>query len=173
MGEETRNTIERTRARGRRVTAAGIILGLGLGSFFDGIVLHQILQWHHMVSNVAEYPVTTIDGLEANTLADGLFHAVAYLFTAVGLALLWRAGPGPLPARILIGLLLMGWGAFNLVEGIVDHHILDVHHVREDLNNQLAWDLGFLTWGAIMLIGGWFLQRSAAKTAAPPGDAAR
>jgi uncharacterized membrane protein len=28
-------------------TAAGIFLGLGLGGFFDGIVLHQILQWHH------------------------------------------------------------------------------------------------------------------------------
>ncbi len=136
--------IAQTRTRGRRVTPAGILLELGLGSFFDGIVLHQMLQWHHLVSNVAEYPVTTISGLEANTLADGLFHAVAYLFTAVGLALLWRAPHGPLPARILIGLLLMGWGSFNLVEGIVDHHILEVHHVREDAGNQLAWDLEFL-----------------------------
>ncbi len=25
------------------------ILGLGLGGFFDGIVLHQILQWHHLI----------------------------------------------------------------------------------------------------------------------------
>ncbi|MGZ5240675.1 MAG: DUF2243 domain-containing protein, partial [Caldimonas sp.] len=25
--------------------AAGILFGLGLGGFFDGIVLHQILQW--------------------------------------------------------------------------------------------------------------------------------
>ncbi len=61
--------IAQTCTRGRRVTSAGILLELGLGSFFDGIVLHQMLQWHHMVSNVAEYPVTTISGPEANTLA--------------------------------------------------------------------------------------------------------
>ena len=36
-------------------TAAGIFLGLGLGGFFDGIVLHQILQWHHMATS-AGYP---------------------------------------------------------------------------------------------------------------------
>lgn len=158
---------EHAQRQGRRLTAAGILLGLGLGGFFDGIVLHQILQWHHMVSNVAAYPVTTISGLEANTLADGLFHATTYLFTAVGLALLWRAPHGPLPAKILVGLLLMGWGSFNLVEGIIDHHILEVHHVREDVDNQLAWDLGFLAWGAIMLIGGWLLRRSAGMTAQP------
>ena len=29
--------------------SAGILFGLGLGGFFDGIVLHQ-LRWHHMLS---------------------------------------------------------------------------------------------------------------------------
>ncbi|HEY8445710.1 MAG TPA: DUF2243 domain-containing protein, partial [Thermomicrobiales bacterium] len=67
--------------RRRRITTAGILLGLGLGGFFDGIVLHQILQWHHMVSSVSDYPTTTVAGLEANTLADGLFHAATYIFT--------------------------------------------------------------------------------------------
>jgi uncharacterized membrane protein len=38
--------------------SAGILFGLGLGGFFDGIVLHQILQWHHMVTN-AGYPPDT------------------------------------------------------------------------------------------------------------------
>jgi uncharacterized membrane protein len=36
--------------------SAGIFFGLGLGGFFDGIVLHQLLQWHHMLSSW--YPVT-------------------------------------------------------------------------------------------------------------------
>ena len=27
----------------------GVVLGIGLGGFVDGIVLHQILRWHHMV----------------------------------------------------------------------------------------------------------------------------
>ena len=51
-------------------------MGIGLGGFVDGIVLHQILQWHHMLTDTGDYPPTTIAGLEANTLADGLFHAL-------------------------------------------------------------------------------------------------
>ena len=30
---------------------SGLLYGLGLGGFIDGIVLHQILQWHHMVTH--------------------------------------------------------------------------------------------------------------------------
>lgn len=143
----------------RRVLWGGIITGLGLGGFFDGIVLHQILQWHHMVSNI--HPVSTVAGLEINTLADGLFHAATYLFTVVGVFLLWsvaRRPHRPWPLRSLVGTLLVGWGAFNLVEGVVDHHLLAVHHVRPG-PNQLVWDLGFLAWGAAMFVGGWLLVR--------------
>ena len=56
--------------------APGLLLGIGLGGFVDGILLHQILQWHHMLTATDRYPSSTIVGLEANTLADGLFHAV-------------------------------------------------------------------------------------------------
>jgi uncharacterized membrane protein len=28
----------------------GLLLGAGLGGFFDGILFHQLLQWHNMVS---------------------------------------------------------------------------------------------------------------------------
>src|SRR5215213_1710771 len=146
----------------RRLTAGGLLLGVGLGGFFDGIVLHQILQWHHMVSHVDDYPTTTVAGLEANTLGDGLFHAVTYLCTLVGLALLWRTlrkRDSVLSSRALVGLMLIGWGAFNLVEGIVDHFLLELHHVKENSDSQLAWDLAFLVWGAAMVVGGWLLQR--------------
>ncbi|HEV2921254.1 MAG TPA: DUF2243 domain-containing protein [Actinomycetota bacterium] len=27
-----------------------LLLGIGFGGFIDGIVLHQILPWHHMLS---------------------------------------------------------------------------------------------------------------------------
>ncbi len=47
-----------------------------------------------------------------------------------------------------------------MVEGIVDHHLLGLHHVKEDSGNQLAWDLGFLAWGAAMLGGGLALMRA-------------
>ena len=151
------------------LTAGGVLLGLGIGGFFDGIVLHQILQWHHMVSNVDAYPTSTVAGLEANTLGDGLFHAVTYLFTLTGLFLLWRslAQPnGPWSTRTFIGLLMIGWGLFNLVEGLIDHHILRIHHVRPG-DNQLAWDLAFLAWGAAMLVGGWLLIRASERESGP------
>jgi uncharacterized membrane protein len=50
------------------------MLGLGLGGFIDGIVLHQVLQWHHLLTATGDHPATTVAGLEDNTLADGFFH---------------------------------------------------------------------------------------------------
>ena len=144
--------------------AAGILFGLGLGGFFDGIVLHQILQWHHMLTS-AGYPATSVGNLELNTLWDGIFHASTYLFVVIGLFLLWRTAHRVhlwWSGRLLIGTLLMGFGIFNLVEGIVDHQILGLHHVNETVpaSQWLYWDIGFLVWGALMLIGGWALYKS-------------
>ena len=49
-------------------------MGLGLGGFIDGIVLHQILQWHHLLTDTGDHPMTPVAGLEDNSLADGFFH---------------------------------------------------------------------------------------------------
>jgi uncharacterized membrane protein len=143
---------------------AGILLGIGLGGFVDGIVLHQILQWHHMLSS-GPYPPTSVENLQVNTLWDGLFHAATWVATAVGLALLWRSGRRadvPWSTGTFLGSLAMGWGAFNLVEGIVDHHILGIHHVREGVPNVLLWDLGFLAFGAILVVVGWAMVQAGA-----------
>lgn len=153
-----------------RFRAAGLLLGLGLGGFFDGIVLHQLLQWHHLVSSVDFFSPETLPGLRANTLADGLFHLVTYAFTVAGVALLWlvlRSGERGTP-RQFAGLLLLGWGAFNVVEGVVDHLILGIHHVNETVPREqwLWWDLGFLAWGAAMLGAGWWLYWTPDRTAA-------
>jgi uncharacterized membrane protein len=53
-----------------------------------------------------------------------------------------------------------GWGLFNLVEGLIDHQLLGVHHVRDDLGGPLGWDLAFLTLGAGLLLTGWALVSS-------------
>lgn len=153
-----------------RLIRAGLLLGVGLGGFFDGIVLHQILQWHHMLTSEGSHPANTVAGLETNTLWDGLFHALTYLATAAGLVLLWRSGQdatGPWSGHLFLGLLLMGFGSFNLVEGTVNHHLLTLHHVRENSSNQAAWDLAFLAWGAAMLMIGWWLARSAERNLSP------
>jgi len=52
----------------------------------------------------------------------------------------------------------VGWGLFNLVEGIVDHQLLGVHHVRDDLGGPLSWDVGFLAASLVLLLAGLLLQ---------------
>ncbi|WP_193227746.1 DUF2243 domain-containing protein [Aureimonas psammosilenae] len=158
------------RETARFPTAAGILFGLGLGGFFDGIVLHQILQWHHMVTS-AGYPADTVQNLRLNTLLDGLFHAATYVFVVLGLVLLWRSAHRShlhWSGKLLGGTLLMGFGLFNLVEGIVDHQILGLHHVNETVprDQWIYWDIGFLLWGAGMLIGGWMLFRAGKRQTA-------
>jgi uncharacterized membrane protein len=63
----------------RAIILPDILLGIGLGGFVDGIVLHQLLQWHHMLTSHGDYPATTVAGLEVNTIGDGLFHASTWL----------------------------------------------------------------------------------------------
>ena len=145
----------------RRLVVAAVLLGIGLGGFFDGIVLHQILQWHHMVSAVM--PPNTLDDLQLNTLGDGIFHLATWVVTVIGVFVLMSAngarhddGGG----GTLIGGMLAGWGSFNMIEGLVDHHLLNLHHVRPG-PDALLYDLGFLAWGLIMLAVGIGLITSA------------
>lgn len=144
----------------RPVTTAGTVLGIGLGGFFDGILFHQILQVHNMLS--ARVPKTSIPNLEVNMFWDGLFHAVTWTATVAGLFMLWSAVRRPgavLATGPFVGSLLFGWGLFNVVEGVIDHQLLGIHHVLENAANHLPADLAFLAWGAVMLAIGWFMMR--------------
>jgi uncharacterized membrane protein len=144
--------------------APSLLLGVGLGGFIDGIVLHQVLQWHHMLTGDAGgEPMDTVAGLEANTLVDGFFHLATWMFVAVGAGLMvraWQRGELAPPWRAHVGLLLVGWGAFNVVEGLIDHQLLSLHHVRDDLGAPLGWDLAFLALGALLIGVGAALWRS-------------
>jgi uncharacterized membrane protein len=81
---ETRRDVEAASEAVSRPRLPGLFLGIGLGGFVDGIVLHQILQWHHMLTSEGDYPKTTVAGLETNTLWDGLFHAATWIAVAIG-----------------------------------------------------------------------------------------
>ena len=145
----------------RNITGPGVLLGIGLGGFLDGIVLHQILQWHHMISSTGNGPTDTVAGLEANTLADGVFHGAAWLITAAGLWWLWRNVSRRRITfdRQLLGLLLIGWGLFNVGDEIVFHALLDLHHIREG-ENELPYDLAFTALGLAVVAVGSLLARS-------------
>jgi uncharacterized membrane protein len=155
------------------IISAGVLLGTGLGGFLDGILLHQLLQWHNMLSS--RLPPTDLVNMKVNMFWDGLFHAFTWLTTVIGLALLWRAGGRsevPWSTRSFVGSLAIGWGAFNLVEGLIDHHLLGIHHVHPGAG-QLAWDLGFLAFGALLVAVGWGLIRVGRRDTRPRGAAVR
>ncbi|HUQ84468.1 MAG TPA: DUF2243 domain-containing protein [Gemmatimonadaceae bacterium] len=145
-----------------RSVKPGIVLGLGLGGFVDGIALHQIAQWHNMGSS--KLPPVTMEAMRQNMLWDGLFHAGVWLVTVAAVFMLLadarRAATLP-RAGTLAGQMLLGWGIFNLAEGIVDHHILELHHVRDMPVHVPAYDWPFLGVGGVLFILlGWLGTRS-------------
>jgi uncharacterized membrane protein len=149
--------------------APGLLLGVGLGGFVDGILLHQILQWHHMLSGWRS--PDTVAGLRMNTAWDGAFHVVTWLFVLGGIGLLYarvsRDHRRAWSSRALCGWVLAGWGIFNLVEGTIDHEILGVHHVRGG-PHQIWWDIGFLILGAVLVLAGVLIQRGARQPVPVP-----
>ena len=142
---------------------AGIVLGLGFGGFADGIVLHQILGWHHLVCVTAHCQPTSIAQLQLQNTQDGYFHLALWLVSLVGTAMLFHAAAhagAAWPGRVLLGSMLAGWGLFNFVEGIIDHQILGIHHVLPGHPQQLWFDLLFLASGVLLFLIGARLTRS-------------
>lgn len=131
-------------------TRWGIVLGFALGGFFDGILLHQILQWHHLLSLVPGS-----GNLAAQVIWDGYFHALMYLLAALGLWGLWRArGIAEEPSgRHLSGALLVGFGLWHIADGVLSHWLLGIHRIRLDSDNPLLWDLSwFAAFGLVPLL---------------------
>ncbi len=125
-----------------------------------------------MLSSVR--PGDNVANLKINTFWDGIFHIGAYILTISGLVLLWRAyqqSDSIKSSKSLIGSILMGAGSFDLIEGLVDHQILGIHHVKPGVH-WFAWDMGFLALGFLLAAIGWLilsrelrLDRPSQKTA--------
>lgn len=152
-----------------------MVLGVGVGGFADGIVLHQIAQWHNMGSAVL--PPITMDAMSRNMVWDGLFHLAMWIVTLTGIFMLWRSAPTrtvPGARTAFGGELLFGWGAFNLVEGVVDHHVLNLHHVRDLPVHVPLYDWLFLAIAGLgFLAVGWLLMRPARGKRGPEHDLRR
>ncbi|MBY0335280.1 MAG: DUF2243 domain-containing protein, partial [Acetobacteraceae bacterium] len=148
-------------AAGRGLLGAGGVLGFALGGFFDGILLHQVLQWHHFLSLV---PGAEWQDLRRQVLADGWFHVAVYAVALFGLWLLWRARgalAGTGADRRLIGAALLGFAAWQAVDVVGAHWIIGIHRVRVDVPDPLPWDLGWLAATGLppLLLGAWLLRR--------------
>lgn len=139
---------------------AGYLLGFGLGGFFDGILLHQVLQWHHLLSAVE---AAAFRDIRVQILADGLFHALMYVIALGGLLLLWRGRRAFADAgvdRLLLANALIGFGVWHMFDGVLSHWILGIHRIRMDVENKLIWDLlWFVVFGVAFAAVGWWLRR--------------
>jgi uncharacterized membrane protein len=154
-----------------RMRNAALLLGIGLGGFLDGVLLHQIAHWHQMLS--ARIPPETIEAMLRNMRADGWYQLATWLATLGGVLVLWSGirGPGRLPTtRTLIGYMLVGWGAFNVVEGIVEHHILELHHVRDLPTHIVFYDWAFLILSGALILIGLAVRDGKDRVAAPLAD---
>ena len=148
----------------RKSTASAILIGIGLAGLIDIIIFHAILQWHHTSSHII-IP-NTIESLQMNLLHDGLFLSFSLIITIAGVILLWHASSSNnknsmlSDKRSFMGLALIGFGGFNTIEGIINHLVLEMHHVI-DVANPLAFDLAFLVVGGLaFLAAGGLLLRS-------------
>jgi uncharacterized membrane protein len=167
MTTDTTGTRPRTDpASDRRFTAGALTFGFGLGGLADGIVLHHVVGWHNLTS--ARIPTDTLAGLETNVFWDGVFHLSTTVVLLVGFVLLWRSRTAP-DGRAgsntaLLGLVLVGWGAFHAVDQVVFHELLGLHDIRQDAANPGLYNWGFFAIGIVLAVLGAALHRRASRT---------
>lgn len=136
-----------------RLPWSGYLLGFALGGFFDGILLHQILQWHHLLSAVGP------EDVRFQVAADGYFHALMYAVAAIGLWLL--ATTSRISQRLLFATILVGFGLWHVVDAVLSHWVLGIHRIRMDTDNPLVWDVSWLAiFGLLPLVAGWLMRHS-------------
>jgi uncharacterized membrane protein len=154
-------------------TAGAWVLGFALGGFVDGILLHQVLQWHHLLSLV---PGESLRDIRTQILADGIFHVGMYAIAMVGLWMLWRrrggfAGTGA--DRRVLAAAALGFALWQAVDTVVFHWLLGIHRIRVDVPNPLAWDIGWVVvFGIPPLLLGLWLRRTAGRGGSGGGRAA-
>ncbi|WP_164974113.1 DUF2243 domain-containing protein [Filimonas effusa] len=154
------------------LTTASVILGIGLGGFLDGILLHQVFQVHEMLSN--KIPATDYVGKSINMFWDGIFHLFCLLVVLTGIILLWKTARRKeidKSGNLLAGGLLVGWALFNIVEGIIDHQVLKLHNVIELSPDHSPGNYGFLVISFIMLcVGALIIKKKPALNTQSAGQ---
>ncbi len=140
----------------RRLRRASFLLGFAMGGFFDGILLHQILQWHHLLSGVQ---TGALGSLSAQVAVDGVFHAIMYAIAAAGLIELFRARSAVASSAAIRprwGHFWIGFGIWHIIDALFSHWITGIHRIKMDADNPMVWDLAwFVVFGVVPLLYGW------------------
>lgn len=141
-------------SKGRRGYGHWVQLaGFGLGGIFDGILLHQVLQWHHLLGDSGPDP--------AQIFWDGLFNIGMALALILGLGGMWRARRelARVTGRCVLGLGLIGFGLWHVTDAILAHWMLGLHRVRPAADSPMVWDVFWLvSFGIIPLLIGNLLR---------------
>lgn len=132
----------------KRTAIAAFLFGVGIIGMLDGIVFHQILQWHSV--NMRTDRVNQIT-------SDGVFHLFVTVIIFIAGLLLWKGNPQDKPSTFW-GSFLLGAGAFNLIEDIINHHLLQIHHVKPGIS-QTLYDIAYDVFALLLLTIGWLLLR--------------
>jgi uncharacterized membrane protein len=136
---------------GRRSLLSAGLVGVGLMAGVDTIVFHQLLGWHHF------YDRSTPD---VGLLSDGLLHAAELVALVAGFFLLADlVRRGTLHRRLAWAGLLLGAGAFQLLDGTVNHKVLRVHQIRYDVD-LLPYDVAWIASALVLLVAGGLLART-------------
>ncbi len=147
------------RASGRRLAVSGLLLGAGLMGSVDEIVFHQLLAWHSFYDRASG---------TAGLVSDGLLHAATLSAVVAGLALLADLRRrGAFSAHRWWAFVLLGAGAFQLWDGVVDHKLLRVHQVRYGVD-LLPYDLAWNASALVLLAVGVVLAVRARSAPARP-----
>lgn len=146
-------------AESARLAWAVAVTGAGLGALFDGILLHQILQVHDMVSN--SLPPVTALSKGVNLFWSGIFDLSVFVLILVGVAA-YRRHPvtRPVPPRFFWGAFLFGWGFFNCYDVLTFHTLFRYHDVVEVTDSPVLWNLSWLALGAVIAVIGFLALRS-------------
>lgn len=135
----------RRRAFSTRNFWSGILFGVGLIAFFDEVVFHQLLHWHHF------YDRST---MSIGLISDGLFHAFSWFATIASLFMFadLRRRKALWLSRWTGGVFL-GAGVFQLYDGIIQHKVMRIHEIRYNVDilpYDVTWNIAAI---GMILIG--------------------
>ena len=142
-GSTTSGNLREAHDAPRLLLGIGALLGIGLAGTLDEVIFHQLLQWHNFYVHTT--PMWRI-------VSDGLFHIFSSALMGIGTLMLWsnrRRLATIDDGRALGAGLLIGAGGFNLYDGTIHHKVLQLHPVREHVQNILPYDL---VWNGVALI---------------------
>lgn len=162
--------VQRALPRPVHLLRAAALVGAGLAAIAEHVIFSQLLGWHGVLTarlDVAGIvPGQAAALLRQEAVAQGAFLAAAWIVVAAGCVLLWRASlrrAAPATSSAFAGAAILGWGAYQFLEGLLLHVVLGLHHVRD---GPMPWlgDGLYVVTGLLVAGIGWEFCRPHGET---------